>query len=216
MLYKNFEYLHKINLSSDSRKRIIDASIYLFAKKSYKHTSTKSIASLANVSEALIFKKFVSKQNLLHEVIKEILSNYLPNLLNSFFDELIASNISPHNLGDIKALLLGKASKINNNLGYIKIVLFEMNELEDNIALEVQTIINDVFKKASFFVQNLKDNNILKKEFDNRLLLRSFIGMVNFMIFDLNFISDEEEFEERFKYEFEQILNLFLKGASNE
>ena len=79
---------------------------------------------------ALIFKKFGSKHDLLHEVIKEILNDYLPTLLNSFFDELIASNMSPSNLGDIKALLLGKASAINNNLGYIKILLFEMNELD--------------------------------------------------------------------------------------
>jgi len=216
MLYKNFEYLNKIDLNSDSRKRIMDASIYLFAKKSYKHTSTKSIATLANVSEALIFKKFGSKHNLLHEVIKEILSSHLPNLLNSFFDELIDLNISSNNLSDIKGLLLSKASNINNNLGYIKILLFEMNELEENIVLEVRTIINNIFGKATLFVQHLKDSNILKKEFDNRLLLRSFIGMVNFMILDLNFISDEEQFEARFQREFGQILNLFLKGASNE
>lgn len=216
MLYRNFEYLNNIDLNSDSQQRIMDASIYLFAKKSYKHTSTKSIATLANVSEALIFKKFATKQNLLHEVIREILNNYLPNLLNSFFDELIALNVSTNNLSDVKELLLGKASNINNNLGYIKIVFFEMDELDQDIVLEVQTIINNSFGKANLFVQHLKNNNILKKEFDNRILLRSFIGMVNFMILDLNFITDEDQFEEKFKIEFEQILNLFLKGASNE
>lgn len=216
MLYKNFEYLNKVDLKSDSRRRIMDSAIYLFAKKSYKHTSTKSIAQMANVSEALIFKKFASKHDLLHEVIKEILSNYLPALLNSFFDELIASDISSHNLNEIKKLLLGKASHINNNLGYIKILLFETSELDKDIILEIRSIINTIFKKADLFIQNLKDHDILKKDFDNRVLLRSFIGMVNFMILDLNFISDEEQFEERFQKEFGQILNLFLKGASYE
>lgn len=216
MLFRSFEYLDKVDMHTDSQNRIMDAAIYLFAKNSYKNTSTKSIALKANVSEALIFKKFGNKHNLLHEVIKIILDDYLPGMLNAFFDELLASQVTPQNTEDIKNLLLGKASYMNNRLGYVKILIFEINELDNNLLLEIRAMVNNIFDKASLLIQTLKNNNIIKVDLDNRLLIRSFISMVNFMIIDLNFLSDEANFEEKFNREFEQIINLFFKGASNE
>lgn len=54
-----------------SRKdRIIQEALILFAEKGYVDTSTKEIALQAGVSEALIFKHFGNKDNLLSYLIK--------------------------------------------------------------------------------------------------------------------------------------------------
>src|SRR5690606_40822044 len=54
-----------------SRKdKIMREALLLFAEKGYIDTSTKIIAQQAGVSEALIFKHFGNKDNLLSHLIK--------------------------------------------------------------------------------------------------------------------------------------------------
>src|SRR5690606_42128030 len=52
------------------KEKILEAALVLFAKNGYADTSTKEIAANAGVSEALIFKHFGNKDNLLSQLIK--------------------------------------------------------------------------------------------------------------------------------------------------
>jgi AcrR family transcriptional regulator len=53
------------------KQDILDAALRLFTENGARATSTKSIAAEADTSEALIFKHFGSKDNLLEEIIKK-------------------------------------------------------------------------------------------------------------------------------------------------
>lgn len=53
------------------KQDILDASLRLFTDNGARATSTKSIAMAAHTSEALIFKHFGTKDNLLEEIIKK-------------------------------------------------------------------------------------------------------------------------------------------------
>ena len=55
----------------NKKQEILDASLILFTEQGARATSTKSIAKQAGVSEALIFKYFGTKDNLLEELIKK-------------------------------------------------------------------------------------------------------------------------------------------------
>jgi AcrR family transcriptional regulator len=52
------------------KKDILDAALKLFTENGERATSTKSIASGAETSEALIFRHFGTKEKLLEEIIK--------------------------------------------------------------------------------------------------------------------------------------------------
>lgn len=53
------------------KQNILDAALNLFTEQGARATSTKSIAQNAGVSEALIFKHFGTKDNLLEDIIKK-------------------------------------------------------------------------------------------------------------------------------------------------
>ena len=66
------------------KKDILEAALKLFTEKGVRATATKSIASEAEISEALIFKHFGTKEKLLEEIIKQgyqeatkLISSYL-------------------------------------------------------------------------------------------------------------------------------------------
>ncbi len=53
------------------KQDILDSALNLFTEQGARATSTKSIAQKAGVSEALIFKHFGTKDNLLEDLIKK-------------------------------------------------------------------------------------------------------------------------------------------------
>ena len=55
----------------NKKQNILKAALVLFTENGARATSTKSIATEAGVSEALIFKHFGTKDNLLEEIIKK-------------------------------------------------------------------------------------------------------------------------------------------------
>ena len=64
------------------KKQTILAALELFSKQGYDGTSTAEIAAAARVSQATVFKYFVTKENLLLEVINPV----LPALFGDFFN----------------------------------------------------------------------------------------------------------------------------------
>ena len=52
------------------KEKIAAAALHLFAGKGYENTSTQLIAQSAEVSEALVFKHFGNKENLLNHIVK--------------------------------------------------------------------------------------------------------------------------------------------------
>ncbi len=64
---------HRVNMKQQTtsrKEKIMREALLLFAEKGYADTSTKVIAQRADVSEALIFKHFGNKDNLLFHLIK--------------------------------------------------------------------------------------------------------------------------------------------------
>jgi len=60
--------MSKSRVSAKERKQLIlEAAIYCFANKNYYNTSMSDIASQADISEALIYKHFDSKEELFNE-----------------------------------------------------------------------------------------------------------------------------------------------------
>lgn len=67
--------------SDETRKHIITVATDLFNKNGFNMTSTKALAQAMDVSEALIFKYFKTKKNLLTAIIVETTEQFKKNSL---------------------------------------------------------------------------------------------------------------------------------------
>jgi TetR/AcrR family transcriptional regulator, transcriptional repressor of aconitase len=75
-------------MSADERKEaILKAAKPLFAEKGFKGTSVRNIAKAANVSEALLYRHFPSK-----EALYQVILNYSVDLSNEAINEIKTRN----------------------------------------------------------------------------------------------------------------------------
>ncbi|MFC6255034.1 TetR/AcrR family transcriptional regulator [Secundilactobacillus hailunensis] len=83
--------INATNLSPKQRK-VLQASLTLFAQKGYENTSTLDIAHLAGVSEGTVFKHFKTKDGLLQAILKPFIHDIFPRVADEF---LITLHQSP-------------------------------------------------------------------------------------------------------------------------
>ena len=90
-------------MRQESIKKILDTSLQLFGTKGYHSTSISEIAKKAGISKGLMYNYFESKEHLLREMVKDMMSHdeqfkdafinddpsvMLRNLITVFFEEI--------------------------------------------------------------------------------------------------------------------------------
>lgn len=72
-----------LKIRDQSKRKIINASLKLFAVNGYHSTSIRQIAEAANISNGLLYNYFDGKEALLHEILndatKKIMESFDPN-----------------------------------------------------------------------------------------------------------------------------------------
>lgn len=207
--YEGFESLHDFEYENDSKSKILNSAIYLFSKQGYIKTTTKSIAELSGVSEALVFKLFINKQSLLESVSFEILTNRFPLILGYKIEELQLLGESNFTVDAFSNILKDKFKLIFSNAGYFKIIFQEMEYNSEETIKNFKQMIDEFSIGLQVFIQTLQAKNVLRDDILPRTLFRSFIGMLNFLMLDKKFLSPQLDLEN----EIDMIIKLYLRGA---
>lgn len=80
---------------SPKQQAVLTASLRLFADKGYDQTSTADIAQAAGVSAGTVFKRFKTKEGILHALLRPIQTAILPRAANEFLTKLANQPAQP-------------------------------------------------------------------------------------------------------------------------
>lgn len=206
--YNGFEGLHEFEKEGDSKSRILNAAIYMFSKEGYIKATTKGIAELAQVSEALLFKYYGNKQKLLGAVSMEIVEVRLPNLFEFRLDEIF-KNAYNFSTGQFTSIIKDKFQYISGNTGYFKILFMDMDYNESETIVLLRGKINEFFSKIEKYLMILQKVGVVRKDLPPRTIMRSFSGNMAFLLLDLNVMKSPLDIER----ELELIVEIFLEGV---
>ncbi len=107
------------NRAKTRKDRILDAALYIFAKKGFQNATITEISKEAGVSEATIYEYFGTKEDLLFAIPEKI--------SNETFEK--SSNILPYIKsaeGRMRAILLGYVKLYQDNPHYSALVLLQL------------------------------------------------------------------------------------------
>lgn len=207
--YEGFESLLEFEKDNDSRSKILNSAIYLFSRQGYTKTTTKSIAELAEVSEALVFKLFGNKQTLLENVSLEILTTRFPLILGYRIEDLQKLGNGDFTIEAFTSILKDKFTLIFSNAGYFKIIFQELEYNSEDTTKNIKNMIDKFSVRLESFLHTLQIKSILRDDIPPRTMFRSFIGMMNFLMLDKKFLSPNLDLE----HEIDMIIKLYLRGA---
>lgn len=149
---------HITTKKEKTMQNIINSTIKLFSQKGYNATTTALIAKDAGVSEAIIFKHFKNKENLLKEIGAIAIGEIIENISIIPFAKNIEESKEYPIKEFIKSIIEERLEFLNDNFELIKLLLIEM-QYSDNLRKQISDIL---FPKVNEVSETVKDIIITK------------------------------------------------------
>jgi AcrR family transcriptional regulator len=189
---------------ADTRTRIMEAALHLFARKGYDATTTKDLANAANVAEGTLFRYFINKKAILIEVATAGWVEILTDLLTELSE-----------MGSYKAVaqvMRHRMLKMKENGDLMRVCFIEAQfhpELCDRIQSEVIEKMTDV---AEAFFETAMERGIYR-QINPKIVAQVFLGMFAIAGFsDFTIIAPGASLKARQEMA-EGIADIFLNGV---
>ncbi|MDY0362681.1 MAG: TetR/AcrR family transcriptional regulator [Desulforegulaceae bacterium] len=143
----------------------------LLNTKDFDSITTAETASNAGVTEALIYKYFKDKQNLLYEVVEEMFED-----VNSYIQEKVDVEKSPED--KLKAFIFSSIDTYSRERVFAKIILIEVRRMPAFFqSLPYQSVRN--YSKMLFDILSLGiEKGVFKKEPGTKVLRDMILGSI--------------------------------------
>ncbi len=158
-----------------TKQRILDTAIRLISCHGFNATTTALIAKELGLSEAIIFKYYGDKQNLLREIGKLAVNQIFDNLalIPMLKNVEIAKDYPLREF--LRSIALERIAFVEKNFELIKILMVEMQYNDDLLALTKKTIYAKVYEAAAD-IQQIVAAKMGLPERQTRVIFRIWIG----------------------------------------
>ncbi len=153
---------------SETRTRILQSAVKLFARRGYDGTTTRDLAEAANVAEGTLFRHFTNKKAILIEVATQGWIDILTDLLTEL-----------SGMGSYKAVaqvMRRRMLHLHQNADVLRVCFMEAQfhpDLRDRIQTDVIAKMTDV---AEAFFQTAMEQGVYRP-MDPKVVARVFLGM---------------------------------------
>lgn len=188
------------------RTRIIKAALRLFARHGYEKTTTKELATTANVAEGTLFRHFENKKAILIEVATLGWIEILTDLLTELSE-----------MGSYKAVaqvMRKRMLRLNENADLFRVCFIEAQfhpELRKKIQSEVIEKMTDV---AEAFFETAMEKGVYRK-INPKIVAQVFLGMFAIAGFSEQTIIEPNASPKQLEEMAEGIADIFLNGVLN-
>jgi AcrR family transcriptional regulator len=191
--------------NAPSKGKIIDALKSLLEKKEFDAITTAEIAKVAGVSEALIYKYFEHKRDLLFQLLREYLEQYRSKL------ELDLKGIKGA-LNKIRRLIWTHAYVYSNNRVFSKLLFLEVRGFPDYYTSETYQLVKDYGKIFLDIIDEGIKNGEIRDDIPPRFIRQVLMGSIEHVclhavIFDQEISPDQLT---------DDLCKLLFKGITKE
>jgi AcrR family transcriptional regulator len=188
----------------DTRTKILQAALKLFAKRGYEGTTTKDLAKSAGVAEGTLFRHFNNKKAILIEVATAGWVDILTDLLTELSE-----------MGSYKAVsqvMRRRMLNMRKNSDLMRVCFVEAQyhpELRESIQSEVINKMTDV---AEAFFETAMDKGIYRR-MNPKIVAKVFLGIFAIAGFSEETIMNPDASPKAMQEMAEGISDIFLRGV---
>ncbi|MBD2345909.1 TetR/AcrR family transcriptional regulator [Anabaena subtropica] len=189
---------------AQTRTRILQAALKLFASQGFDGTTTRDLAQAAGVAEGTLFRHFQNKKAILVEVATSGWVEILTDLLTELSE-----------MGSYKAVaqvMRRRMWNLQKNADLMRVCFMEVQfhpDLRDRIQEEVIGKMTDV---AEAFFQTAMDKGIYRQA-DANLVAKVFLGMFAIAGFSNNTLMQPDASPQQMQQMAEGLADIFLNGV---
>jgi AcrR family transcriptional regulator len=158
--------------AEDRREQILNVAMSLFARHGFEGTTTRQIAELARVNEAIIFRHFPSKEDLYWAIIRRKCNH---EGRTRMLEERIAAGGSDLEIFSSIAEQMLSRSRVDENI--TRLLLFTALERHELSQEFFQTFVAEQYEMVARYIRRRVQQGAFRNV-DATLAARGFLGMV--------------------------------------
>jgi AcrR family transcriptional regulator len=188
----------------ETRTRILQAALKLFARNGYDATTTRELAAAAGIAEGTLFRHFATKKAILAEVATDGWIEILTDLLTELSE-----------MGSYKAVaqvMKRRMLHMQKNADLLRVCFMEVQFHEDLRERIQQDVVEKMTGVAEAFFQTAMDQGVYR-QMDSRMVARVFLGMFAVAGFSQNTITDPQASAMELQAMAEGLSDIFLNGV---
>ncbi|MEJ2726921.1 MAG: TetR/AcrR family transcriptional regulator [Deltaproteobacteria bacterium] len=163
--------ISKTKSAPPGRIKIMHALKLLLEKKEFGAVTTAEIAKQAGVTEALIYKYFKDKRDLLHQVLREYLEQYQVQVENDLKGIKGALN-------KLRKLIWSHINVYATNRVFAKILLLEVRNYPDYYKSETYELVKIYSDTVLQIIEDGVRNREIREDLDPKLIRLGIIGSI--------------------------------------
>ena len=163
--------ISKTKSAPPGRIKIIQALKLLLERKEFGAVTTAEIAKQAGVTEALIYKYFKDKRDLLHQVLREYLEQYQVQVENDLKGIKGALN-------KLRKLIWSHINVYATNRVFAKILLLEVRNYPDYYKSETYELVKLYSNTVLQIIEGGVRNGEIREDLDPKLIRLGIIGSI--------------------------------------
>jgi AcrR family transcriptional regulator len=188
----------------DTRTKILQAALKLFAKRGYEATTTKDLAKSAGVAEGTLFRHFSNKKAILIEVATAGWVDILTDLLTELSEM--------GNYQAVSQVMRRRMLNMRQNADLMRVCFVEAQyhpELRESIQGEVISKMTDV---AEAFFETAMEKGIYR-QMNPKIVAKVFLGIFAIAGFSEETIMNPDASPKAMQEMAEGISDIFLRGV---
>lgn len=160
------------------REQILQTAVDLFSKKGFKGTTTKEIARVAGVSEAMVFRHFASKEELYGAILdtkgcRDGVHRF-PWEENTVLQQAI---VDKDDFAVFYNIAFDALNKHQSDVGFMRLLFYSALEEHKLAEMFFNDFVATVYEFIGGYVRERQADGELR-EIDPRIVVRSFLGMI--------------------------------------
>ncbi len=166
-------------MSGDERRdQILQASVELFSKRGFAGTTTKEIAKMAGVSEALVFRHFSTKDELYNAILegKSCQLGFMRTVSGG--NEELNKAIEAKNDKEVfYRIALDSMNAQQSDPRFMRLMLYSALEEHDLAERFFRESVSRIYEFIGKYIRMRQDDGAFKK-IDPEIVVRAFHGMI--------------------------------------
>jgi AcrR family transcriptional regulator len=163
-------------MSGDERRaQILQIAIKLFSQYGFRGATTKEIARVAGVSEAMVFRHFASKEELYSAILDWKACE--GRVANPF--ELLAVPMAANDDRQVfYSMMLNALTKHEKDPEFMRLLFHSALEGHELAEMFIEQSIVPIYEFLSAYISRRQKEGAIRKDIKPRVIVRAFVGMM--------------------------------------
>lgn len=158
----------------ERRKQLLEVAMHLFSKNGFTGTTTKNVAEMAGVSEAMVFKHFANKDELYTAILDhKACSQGLENPFADVAEELEAKN----DFGVFSGIALKALNHHDEDRDFMRLLLHAALENHELSRMFFESFVKGFYEFLGNYISRRQKDGAFR-EVNPQVVVRAFVGMI--------------------------------------